>query len=165
MSPHNDPHDVMARHLIGSMVLLFKCHRINAVKRYKRVSAPVELTIPEICDATDFFLRESAKSRQRAYAVTVSALAEMMIHRNQSCRLFLLDTGIDFEKELLSDFNIFTMEESFRQAELCLLQSPLSIRQPLFNVFPDLEAAIRLRSHPVPWITPLSEQAMRDETV
>lgn len=165
MNLHSDPHEVMARHLFGTVILLYKCHRLNAIRRYKRVSIPLEVTVTDVSDASDFFLRERLKNKQLAYTMTISAFSQMLIHRNQSNRLFLLDTGIDFEKELFSDFNIFTMEECFRQAEICLLQSPLSFPQPLLSLFPDLQTAIKLRSHPVPWITPLSDQQMRDEDV
>lgn len=154
----------MARHLLGSVVLLYKCHRLHAIQRYKRESRLEDPPISAIIEATDFFLRERQKNKH-AYALTITALSRMLITLNQSNRLFLFDAGIDIEKGLHADYNIFSMEECLRQAEFCLLKSPLSIQQPLISVFPDLEAAIKLRSHPVPWITPLSDQQMRDANV
>lgn len=165
MNVHSDPHEVMARHLFGTVILLYKCHRLNAIRRYKRVSIPAEVTVENVSDAADFFMRERKNGEHFAYTITISAFSHMILRLNQSNRLFLLDAGVDFEKEPFSDFNIFTMEECFRQAEICLLQSPLSFPQPLLSLFPDLQAAIRLRSHPVPWITPLSDEQMRDEDV
>lgn len=164
MSLRNDPHDVMARHLLGSMVLLYKCHRIHAIQRYKRQSVLEEAPISVVIDAADFYLRERSTSRL-AYNLTITTLSRILMNLNQSNRLFLFDAGIDFEKDLMAGGNVFSMEECLRQAELCVLRSPLSIQQPLFRVFPELEAAITLRSHPVPWITPLSDQQMRDANV